>query len=164
MAVASIAECSRLIAKNNLKIAFVESATAGWLTSEFSLTEESGDILLGGLVCYDGCTKEDLFGITQEMINMYTAESAEVTKALADGLTKYFTCDVAVAVTGLPKPGGSETEDKPVGTMFIHINIPNSRYIAHREVFDGSPEQVIKKTIRRVGSLLTELMEKYGDS
>lgn len=163
MASPSIIECSKLIAKHKLKIAFAESATAGWLASEFSLTEDSGNILLGGIVCYDACTKEDLFGITDEMIMQYTAESAEVTKALADGLTKYFTCDIAVAVTGLTTAGGSETEDKPVGTMFIHINLPNSRYMAHREVFEGSAEQVIKKTIRRVGTLLTEMMEKYDN-
>ncbi len=158
MASDKIAECSKLIAQKKLKIAFAESATAGWLASEFSLVEESGNILLGGIVCYDACTKEDIFGVSAETIEKYTAESAEVTKAIAEGLPKYFDCDIAVGITGLTSAGGSETPEKPVGTMFIHIVLPGNRYCAHREVFDGPPEKVIKQTIDRVGTLLTDLL------
>lgn len=154
MAASSIKKCSKLIADQKLKIAFAESATAGWLASEFSLVPQSGDILLGGIVCYDACTKEDIFGVKPEIIKKYTAESAEVTKLIAEGLPKYFDCDIAVGITGLTSPGGSETEEKPVGTMFIHIVLPDGGYYAHREVFEGTPEKIIKKTINRVGTLL----------
>lgn len=158
MASEKIAECSKHIADKNYKIAFAESATAGALASQFALAPESGKILLGGIVCYDACTKEDLFGISKEMINKYTAESAEVTKALADGLHRHFDCDIAVAVTGLLTSGGSETPEKPVGTMFIHIVLPHNRYCAHREVFEGTAEEILKKTIDKTGILLTELL------
>lgn len=158
MASEKIAECSKLIADKEFKIAFAESATAGRLASEFSLVPDSGKILLGGIVCYDACVKEDLFGIAKEIIEKYTAESAEITKALAENLHKHFDCDIAVAVTGLTSPGGSETPEKPVGTMFIHILLPGNRYCAHREVFDGTAEEVIKSTIDKTGILLTELL------
>lgn len=158
MASEKIAECSKLIADKNYKIAFAESATAGAMAAQFALAPESGKTLLGGIVCYDACTKEDLFGISKEMIEKYTAESAEVTKALADGLSKHFDCDIAVAVTGLLTAGGSETPEKPVGTMFIHVVLPHNRYCAHREVFEGSAEEIMKKTIDKTGVLLTELL------
>lgn len=158
MAPDSITECSKIIAQKKLKIAFAESATAGWLASEFSLVPESGDILLGGIVCYDACTKETLFGISEAFIEKYTAESGEVSRALAEGLQKYFKCDIAVGITGLTTPGGSEDPQKPVGTMFIHITLPNNRYCSHREVFDGPAEDVIKGAIERVGILLTDLV------
>jgi nicotinamide-nucleotide amidase len=76
MAIESILECSKLIAGKKLKIAFAESATAGWLASEFSFVPESGEIFLGGIVCYDVCVKEELFGIPKETIEKYTAESS----------------------------------------------------------------------------------------
>lgn len=41
-----------------MNIAFAESATVGRLAAEFSLTENSGDILNGGLVCYDACIRK----------------------------------------------------------------------------------------------------------
>lgn len=159
MASDKIIECSKIIAEKKLKIAFAESATAGWLTSEFSLVPDSSKILLGGIICYDACTKQEIFGIDQEFIKEYTPESAEVTKALAQGLNKYFKSDIAVAVTGLTAPGGSETNEKPVGTMFIHILLPDDKYCAHREVFAGNSEEIIKQAIERTGELLTKLVQ-----
>ncbi|KGO94304.1 CinA family protein [Flavobacterium subsaxonicum] len=160
MASQNIIIASRRLAEKGLKIAFAESATAGWLASEFALTPTSGGVLLGGIVCYDACTKEELFDIPQEIIDRYTPESAEVTRLLAERLTKFFKCDVAVAITGLTAPGGSETDEKPVGTMFIHIKLPEDRYCAHREVFEGDPKDIIGQTIERVGELITEHVDK----
>jgi nicotinamide-nucleotide amidase len=159
MALESIILSSRRIAEKGLKVAVVESATAGWLASEFSLTPNSGDVLLGGIVCYDACTKEELFDIPDEIIKRYTAESAEVTQLLAERLTKFFKCDIAIAITGLTSPGGSETEEKPVGTMFIHIKLPENRYCSHREVFIGGPEEIINQTVIRTGEILARLMD-----
>ena len=50
MAEPKILTCSKLIAEHQLTIAFAESATAGWLCSEFALAPESGQILKGGIV------------------------------------------------------------------------------------------------------------------
>jgi nicotinamide-nucleotide amidase len=158
MASEKIAECSKLVAQKKFKIALAESATAGALAAQFALSPDSGKVLLGGIVCYDACTKEDLFGIDREMIEKYTAESAEVTKALADNLHKHFDCDIAVAITGLTTAGGSETPEKPVGTIFIHILLPQNKYCAHREVFKGTAEQVVSQAIDRTGALITQLL------
>ncbi len=159
MASESITLCSSRIADKNLKIAVAESATAGWLASEFSLVPDSGRIFLGGIVCYDVCTKEELFDIPKEVIDAFTPESAEVTQLLAERLHRYFKCDIAVAVTGLTSPGGSETEEKPVGTMFIHIQLPQNRYCAHREIFEGSPEDIISQAVERTGQLICDLID-----
>lgn len=159
MASKNITLCSARIAEKNLKIAVAESATAGWLASEFSLAPDSGKILLGGIVCYDASAKQELFNIPKEVIEKFTPESAEVTRLLAEGLRKYFKCDIAVGVTGLTTSGGSETEEKPVGTMFIHITLPENRYCAHREVFSGTPEDIIGSTVERVGQLLCDLID-----
>lgn len=159
MASENITFCSRRIAEKGLKIAVAESATAGRLASEFALTQNSGAIFLGGIVCYDSCTKEQLFGIESEILKQFTAESAEVTRLLAEGLGKYFNCDISVAVTGLTSPGGSETDEKPVGTMFIHITLPEGRYCAHREIFHGKPEEIITQAIERVGELISACID-----
>lgn len=161
MSAQSILESSRLIAENRLKIAFAESATAGWLASEFSFVPESGEIFLGGIVCYDVCVKEELFDIPKETIDRYTAESAEVTQLLAERLPNFFKSDISVAVTGLTSPGGSETPEKPVGTMFIHIKLQDKKYVSHREVFTGSPKEIINQAVAKVGVLLLELLKTY---
>ena len=144
-----------MLAEKSLTMAVVESATAGRLAYEFSQTECAGKILKGGVVCYDACIKQDLLGIPEALIKKYTPESAEVTKAIAQNLKKVIPADIYVGVTGLPKPGGSETPEKPVGTMFIHLVI-NEKNIADRSVFKGDPESIVMQAIDRTARLILD--------
>ncbi|MCE7039087.1 CinA family protein [Dyadobacter sp. CY312] len=137
-----IIECSKTLRELGLTIAFAESATAGRIASEFSLTEHSGSILKGGLVCYDAEVKTDVLGIDPVFIQGCTAESKEVTQKLATRLRNLIRSDIQVGVTGLTTPGGSETKEKPVGTIFIHFLV-RDRSIAVREVFYGFPEEIV---------------------
>lgn len=148
-----VIESSKLLESHQLTIAFAESATAGRLASEFALAENSGKILIGGLVCYDACVKEEILGIPVSFIEKYTPESAEVTKELAERLRKFMKSDIQVAVTGLTTSGGSETPQKPVGMMFIHL-VMKDKSVGIREVFDGTPESIIMQTVDKVAELL----------
>jgi nicotinamide-nucleotide amidase len=142
----AVARCSSLLAEQQLTIAFAESATAGKLAYEFSLTAQSGDILKGGIVCYNACVKEDMLGISKEMIDTFTPESAEVTQHMCRSLKTKMPAEVSVAITGLTSAGGSETPVKPVGTMFFCIMHQHSLY-ERRVVHQGTPEEIIEKTI-----------------
>lgn len=148
-----ISQCSKLMAKKGLTIAFAESATAGWLCSEFALTEESGEVLKGGIVCYDANLKVSLLGVPQGLIEQFTPESMEVTREMAYRLTKLIPADILVTVTGLTTPGGSETTEKPVGTMFVYVLI-GDRHTSFRKTFKGSCEQIIHQTIQATAEML----------
>jgi nicotinamide-nucleotide amidase len=148
-----IAECARILAKNKLTIAFAESATAGWLCSEFALTEQSGQVLKGGITCYDASLKVSLLGVPQQLIDQCTPESMEVTKEMAYRLGKLIPADVYVTVTGLTTPGGSETAEKPVGTMFVYALIRDNS-ASFREVFKGSCEEIIHQTIEKTADMI----------
>ena len=145
--------------ENHLTIAFAESASAGRAAFEFSLTADSGSVLKGGLVCYDACIKEDILGVDPALIEKFTPESSEITKAVACRLSHFMDADIHVAITGLPSPGGSENRNKPVGTMFIHI-LMKDRSVALRKVFHGTPESIILQTIDLVAqAILDALMQ-----
>lgn len=154
MAESKISKCSKLMADQGLSIAFAESATAGWLCSEFALTEESGQVLKGGIACYDADLKVSLLKVPRELIEAYTPESMEVTREMAYRLRDLITSDIQVTVTGLTTPGGSETPEKPVGTMFVFALI-KGREASFRKVFAGSCEEVIRQTIEATAELLT---------
>ena len=119
-----IKTCCNLLEEKNIKIAFIESASSGYLCSQFSICKSDGaEILAGGLVCYDVAVKTSVLNIPQTLINSYTAESMPVTVALADAGKKMFQdADWIIACTGLLKPGGSATPEKPEGTFFVAIN------------------------------------------
>jgi nicotinamide-nucleotide amidase len=154
MAESKISICSRLMAEQGLTISFAESATAGWLCSEFSLTEESGKVLKGGIACYDADLKVKLLGVPQRLIDDYTPESMEVTREMAYRLKETIPSDIQVAVTGLTTPGGSETPEKPVGTMFVFALILG-REASFRKLFSGSCEEVIHQTVEAAAEMLT---------
>ena len=153
MAESKIRICSKLMAEQRLTIAFAESATAGWLCSEFALTEESGKVLKGGIACYDADLKVKLLGVAQQLIDTYTPESMEVTREMAYRLKETIPSDIQVTVTGLTTPGGSETPEKPVGTMFVFALICG-REASFRKVFAGTCEEVIHQTIEAAADLL----------
>jgi len=152
----TVKNCSAVIAAAGWNIFFVESATAGRMSSEFALTEESGKILRGGISCYEVFIKEQILKIPHKLIEEYTPESAEVTAALARQSAKIFNAKVTVAVTGLTTPGGSETPEKPVGTMFSCIIMPGGT-IEHRQVYTGTPEEIIIRSIDTVAQLILEM-------
>ena len=94
-------------------------------------------------------------GVNPDLIKQYTPESEEVTREMALKLKGVIESDIQVAVTGLTSPGGSETPEKPVGTMFVYAFIKGEP--AHfRKVFKGTCEEVIHQTIDATAELLTD--------
>ncbi|PIF34458.1 competence/damage-inducible protein cinA [Flavobacterium sp. 9] len=148
-----ITNCSQAIADKGWKIAFAESASAGKLSTEFSLTPYSGKILRGGIVCYEVFVKEQILHVPEILIEEFTPESHEVTQALAERTAFIFNSDITVALTGLTTSGGSETPQKPVGTIFLHIITPLGSII-HREIFSGSAEQIIQQAAEKTAELI----------
>lgn len=152
-----VMECSNALAAKGWNIAFAESATAGRMSAEFSMTKKSGKILSGGIVCYDACVKETLLNVPHSIIEKYTPESKEVTQILAQQAFKIFNSKVTVAITGLTAPGGSESEQKPLGTIFFHIITP-TKELSHRDLFKGTPEKIVLQAIDKAAELIMKTL------
>jgi nicotinamide-nucleotide amidase len=150
---------TRLLKEKKLTIAFAESATAGRLSAELALVPDCGEVLKGGIVCYDASIKQDILGVAESLVEKYTPESAEVTEEMARRLQHFIKADIYVATTGLIMPGGSEGPGKPVGTMFIHALI-KEKSVPVKEVFKGSPEAIVFQTVDRVAQLLVDELDR----
>lgn len=148
-------KCAKVLAAKGWNIAFAESATAGRMSAEFSMTKESGKIVRGGITCYEVFVKEQILNVPHALIQKYTPESAEVTQKLAEGAVKLFNAKVTVAVTGLTTSGGSETKEKPVGTIFFSIITPYEK-TNHRKIFNGPPEEIVLQAIDEAAKLVIE--------
>ena len=59
--------------------------------------------------------------IPGSLIKKFTAESQEVTDALAKKLQSLMKADVYAAITGLASDGESERPGKPVGSVFMSV-------------------------------------------
>lgn len=78
-----------LLAHKKISLFFIESASAGYLSYQFSLSPFSGDILIGSLVCYDLKVKEKVLKISPNLIKKYSAESIQVTEEMIKKGKKY---------------------------------------------------------------------------
>lgn len=142
----------KLLAKlkgKNLTIAFAESMSSGRIINEFSKCKGAGEVLLGGIVTYKPELKIQLLDVREETLKKYTAESCQVTSEMAIGLKKIIKADIVAAVTGLASPGGSETREKPVGTVFISI-LYNDMLYEFRDYFEPDDAKDPKDTTEEI--------------
>ncbi|TCB63452.1 nicotinamide-nucleotide amidohydrolase family protein [Acinetobacter sp. ANC 4216] len=151
--------CIKLLSKEKLSISFIESASAGYLAYRFSQNKYSGDILYGGLVCYDMKVKENILKISPKFIKKYTPESMEVTQEMVRKASKIFNSDLYIGCTGLLKRGGSETKEKPVGTFFYVISYKDNIY-SFRCFCKGKPKEKLKKLMKNINQSLIKILEK----
>lgn len=146
-----------------LTVAFAESCTAGLLASEFVKAEGSSEVLLGSVVTYHAVAKQRLLGVKKETLAMYTAESQQVTNEMVMGLHKHLpTADVCVAVTGLCAGGASESDEKPVGTMYFTI-LHENRAKELRQEFEGNCDTVRQLAVDFILDHLKELLDNYAE-
>jgi nicotinamide-nucleotide amidase len=152
-----VEEAANVLIDKTLSIAFAESATAGRAAAEFSIACKAGKFLKGGLVCYDAGLKTTVLKVSQKMLDKYTPESREVTLAIAQGLSTLIEADLHIGITGLPCEGGSETPEKPVGTMFISAILHGEKLFEERKVFTGTHREIVDQTV----VFIAELLLKY---
>lgn len=145
------------IARQQLKIAFIESASAGYLACQCSKSVYSGDILQGSIVCYDLSVKKKLLRISDHFIAKHSPESKKMTEKLAKKGQKIFDADLIVACTGLLKPGGSETQTKPVGTFFYAIAYCEKIH-HYRILCRGTPNQKLKCLYKNIMKSINTLI------
>jgi nicotinamide-nucleotide amidase len=152
----AIERAAKLLIEKEMTLAFVESATAGMASAEFSLACDAGKFLKGGFICYDAELKSSMLKVPEELLEQYTPESMQVTQAIARGLIELVPAHIHIGITGLPCPGGSETEEKPVGTMFIAALLLGKPWFSERVLFSGSHQQILTQTVRHIALLLAE--------
>ena len=157
----AITDLLHYLRDEKLTISFAESATTGRFIDEFTRVPGCGGSVKGSIVCYDESVKKKLLKVPQKAIDQYTAESAEVTQLLADRLKELIPADVVVAATGLAAPGGSETPEKPVGTMFVHGYI-GEEIFEKRFLFDGEPDDIIAQTIEETAKYVLSCLKKQN--
>ena len=98
-------------------LAVAESCTGGLLAERITSVPGSSRSFLGGVIAYDNSIKTGLVDVPPLLIEENGAVSAEVAKALAEGIRKTCKATLGVGITGIAGPGGG-TEQKPVGLVY----------------------------------------------
>ena len=98
-----------------LTITTAESCTGGMVAAAITDIAGSSAIFERGIVTYSNAAKQALLGVTADTLAAYGAVSEEVAREMADGARSRAEAGIAVAVSGIAGPGGSE--HKPEGRV-----------------------------------------------
>jgi nicotinamide-nucleotide amidase len=103
-------------------VATAESCTGGMVAAALTDLPGSSAVYAGGFVTYTNGLKRDLLGVSEADLAAYGAVSEPVARAMAEGALARTGAYVAVAVSGIAGPGGSEF--KPEGRVCFAIATP----------------------------------------
>ena len=110
--VAAILERARAA---GVRIATAESCTGGMVAAALTDIAGSSDVVERGLVTYSNAAKRELLGVRAETLAAHGAVSEQVAREMADGALARAPVGLAVSITGIAGPGGSEF--KPEGRV-----------------------------------------------
>ncbi|MBC8275008.1 MAG: competence/damage-inducible protein A [Chloroflexi bacterium] len=139
-----------LLTAKGLSLATMESYTGGLLASVITNVPGSSKYFRGGLVAYTDEART-AFGFDPQLISRYGTVSTEVVEAMATISREKLGTSIGVGLTGVMGP--TETEGKPVGTIFVGLN-DGQRRQSFAKNYPGNRLQVKQ---RAVTSALFEL-------
>ena len=100
---------------HTIQIATAESCTGGMIAAALTDIAGSSDVFDRGFVTYSNAAKVQMLGVAPEVIAEHGAVSEEVAQAMASGALARSDAQIAVSVTGIAGPGGSD--HKPEGRV-----------------------------------------------
>ncbi len=119
MTVAELLEAAR---KKGWRIATAESCTGGMVAAALTDIAGSSDVFDRGFVTYSNAAKVAMLGVRPETLDAHGAVSEPVAAEMAAGARTAAAVHLAVSVTGIAGPGGSEF--KPEGRVCFGLATP----------------------------------------
>ena len=108
-----------LFRKEGMMIATCESCTGGLIAAALTSVAGSSDVFDRGFVTYSNAAKMAMLGVSERALAAHGAVSEEVAREMADGALARSGATLAVSVTGIAGPGGSEF--KPEGRVCFGV-------------------------------------------
>jgi nicotinamide-nucleotide amidase len=129
-----------LCRERELTISVAESCTGGLLGARLTSIPGSSDVVLGGVIAYANAVKTDALGVSAADIAADGAVSESVARQMASGVRARLGAGIGIGITGVAGPGGG-TADKPVGTVYIAVDVGGDVRAA-RNLFVGDREEI----------------------
>ena len=117
----SVAQLLGLAKEKRAMIATAESCTGGMVAAALTDVAGSSAVVDRGFVTYSNEAKTDLLGVRPATLAAHGAVSEEVAREMAEGALARSRAQVAVSITGIAGPGGSEF--KPEGRVCFGLAV-----------------------------------------
>ena len=113
-----------LAKSQGLMITTAESCTGGLIAAALTEIAGSSAVFERGFVTYTNAAKHEMLGVLDQTLTKHGAVSEEVAAEMARGALAYSNAQLAVSVTGIAGPGGSDF--KPEGRVCFGLATPTN--------------------------------------
>lgn len=153
-----------LLEDSGLYLSTAESLTGGLLGSALTANEGASKVYLGGVIAYQNAVKQELVGVSSQLIQQQGAVDAEVAAQLAIGVRERFAkvnqlpseAVIGISTTGVAGPGSAE--GKAAGTVFIGLSGLGADVVYAHE-FSGDRSQIREQTVAAALRALREQLQ-----
>jgi nicotinamide-nucleotide amidase len=139
-----------------IRITTAESCTGGMIAAALTAIPGSSDVVDRGFVTYSNAAKQDMLGVQNKTLTALGAVSEQIAAEMAKGARTNSQAQLAVSVTGIAGPGGSD--HKPEGRVCFGIA---QRGASHTETVEFGPlgrQQVRDAATRHALTLLLKAL------
>ena len=144
----------KLATDKRVMLVLAESCTGGMIAAALTDIAGSSAVLDRGLVTYSNQAKQDLLGVSDDILASYGAVSAETAIAMTTGaLLKTPAARLAASVTGIAGPGGG-SQDKPVGLVHFSCQWRGKSAVHDHHIFTGDRDSVRKKSLQNLLTMI----------
>lgn len=142
-------EVAALLARaraRGLRIACAESCTGGMVAVALTDVAGSSDVFDRGFVTYSNAAKVTMLGVRPQTLHDHGAVSEPVAQEMAEGALTRSEAGLAVAITGIAGPGGSEF--KPEGRVCFGLAIVGADTLVQTVEFGALGRAKVREAAR----------------
>lgn len=136
----------QLASQAKRKIVVAESCTGGMLAAALTDLPGSSAVFERGFVTYSNAAKIELLGVSADNLERHGAVSEPVAKDMARGALERSGGDIALAITGIAGPGGSE--HKPEGRVCFGLAISGGAVTSETIEFGAKGRDAVRIAAR----------------
>ena len=136
----------QLASQAKRKIVVAESCTGGMLAAALTDLPGSSVVFERGFVTYSNAAKIELLGVSADTLERHGAVSEPVAKDMARGALERSGGDIALSITGIAGPGGSE--HKPEGRVCFGLAISGGAVTSETIEFGAKGRDAVRIAAR----------------
>lgn len=154
-----VARLAAILIGRKVKLTTAESCTGGGIAQALTELPGSSAWFERGFVTYSNQSKNEMLGVSTDVLARYGAVSMQVVRQMAEGAIKHSRAQVSLAVTGIAGPGGG-SEEKPVGTVWIAWAGVDKKTSYTKYQFTGDRQAVRLQTVKTAIVGMIDFIEK----
>ena len=122
-------------------VATAESCTGGWVGQLLTAIPGSSAWYERGFITYANAAKQEMLGVSAEILETHGAVSEETASAMAAGALAHSHAQATLAISGIAGPGGG-TPQKPVGLVCYGWALADGTLMSSTCRLDGDREEI----------------------